>query len=124
MSSLKKTAMQRNVFENIVNEHSLCPGDLMYNSNALAGECGEVANIVKKIQMATIRPEWVHANAEAMGMPEIADFKLRLADELGDVLFYLTRIAIDNGLNLSDVMFAQYEKLKAQSVQYKRTFLK
>jgi len=124
MSLIKNTIMETTHFEQVVTKHSLCPGDLLYNSNALAGECGEVANIVKKIRMATIRPEWVHDNAESMGMPEIPEFKIKLKDELGDAFFYLTRMALDNGLTLNDVMFEQFEKLAEQSIKYNRTFLK
>lgn len=109
-----------NHFENVVMLHSLQPGNIIYNSNALCGEVGEVANIVKKMQFATLRPEWVGEG----GVPSISDLKAKIGDELGDALFYLTRVATDNGFNLTQLMMMQAEKLNNQSIQYGRTFLK
>lgn len=108
--------------EAYVKLHSLCPGDKLYNSNALAGEAGEVANCVKKIRMATIRPEWVTQNENSL--PTKEHFENNLNDELSDVLFYLVRLAKDNGVTLDDLAKIQIHKLKSQSEKYKRTFLK
>lgn len=114
--------MDTSHFELIVARHSLAPHELLYNSNALAGECGEVANVVKKIQMAQMKPEWVTANEG--GLPTLNDFAGRLDDELSDVLFYLTRMALDNGATLEQLMALQLRKLVSQSEKYQRTFLK
>jgi NTP pyrophosphatase (non-canonical NTP hydrolase) len=115
--------MEPTPFEILVHKHSLLKGDLLYNSNALAGEVGECANIVKKMQMAVIKPEWTQqTEAERLKTPEY--FLPKLQDELGDVLFYLTRMINDTGLSLEDIMQLQQEKLENQSIQYKRTFLK
>jgi NTP pyrophosphatase (non-canonical NTP hydrolase) len=67
----------------------------------LAGEVGEVLEPIKK----NIRD----------GRP--ID-KVDLANELGDVLYYLTRIARHYGLTLDDVMTTNHEKLSAR---YERT---
>lgn len=114
--------METTQFETIVRHHSLCQFDLLYNSNALAGEVGECANMVKKIQMATIRPEWVEQNENPLKDKEV--FMEMLKIELSDVLFYLTRLTLDTGLTLNDLMMMQMKKLGNQSTKYKRVFLK
>jgi NTP pyrophosphatase (non-canonical NTP hydrolase) len=106
-------------FENLVRQHSLQPGNELYNSNALCGEVGEAANIAKKMQFEKIKPEWV-----GDGICSIPDLKNAMGDELGDALFYLVRLAIDNGFNISQLMQMQAEKLNKQSIKYNRTFLK
>lgn len=114
--------METTQFETIVNIHSLAPGNVLYNSNALTGEAGECANMVKKIVMANMRPEWVTQNENRL--PDASVFVENLKVELSDVLFYLTRLALDNGVTLNDLMMMQLQKLSAQSDKYKRTFLK
>lgn len=110
------------IFTFRVAEHSLCPYNLLYNTNALCGEAGEVANMAKKLHMLSLHPEWISANEP--GLPTGEDFKKKLADELGDALFYLTRVALDNDMNLADIMINQLEKIQKQSKHYGRTFLK
>jgi len=106
-------------FENLVRQHSLQPNNELYNSNALCGEVGEVADIVKKMQFEKIKPEWI-----GNGIRSISDLKNAIGDELGDVLFYLVRLALDNDFNISQLMQMQSEKLNNQSIKYNRTFLK
>jgi NTP pyrophosphatase (non-canonical NTP hydrolase) len=114
--------METQHFEMLVQKHSLCPTNLLYNSNALAGEVGEVANMVKKIQMATIKPEWVLQNENSI--PDIEYFKAQLTEELSDALFYLVRVALDNNMSMSSLFLTQLKKLAEQSQKYQRTFLK
>jgi NTP pyrophosphatase (non-canonical NTP hydrolase) len=109
-------------FELIVTKHSLQPDNYLFNSNALTGEAGEVANQVKKREMALLRPEWVTQNENRL--PSVSEFEDEIKKELGDVLFYLVRLALDNGLSLESIMFSQAVKLRKQSSQYGRTFLK
>jgi NTP pyrophosphatase (non-canonical NTP hydrolase) len=63
----------------------------------LAGEAGEFANLVKKMT--------------AHGHPITAD---ELADELGDVLWYLAEAVTACGLKLNDVAQMNVEKLKSR----------
>lgn len=110
------------LFENAVKEHSMCPGDLQYNALALAGEVGEVANIVKKIILTRINPDWVTQDIDPMHSE--AHYRELLADELGDALFYLTRLIMDNQYSLIQIATKQRHKLEQQSEKYKKTFLK
>lgn len=108
-------------FEEIVKRHSL-NGDLNYNTMALSGEVGEVANQVKKIHMSIVKPEWVLQNDNAL--PDTDEFKENARNELGDVLFYLFKVMNLLGTNMYDVMERQSIKLELQTDLYKRTFLK
>ena len=63
----------------------------------LAGEAGEFANMVKKLT--------AHGH-------EIS--KTELADELGDVLWYIAEAATASGLTLNDIAKQNVEKLKAR----------
>jgi NTP pyrophosphatase (non-canonical NTP hydrolase) len=63
----------------------------------LAGEAGEFANIIKK------------KTAHGHDIP-----KEELADELGDVLWYLAEAATACGLTLNEIAAMNVEKLKAR----------
>lgn len=64
--------------------------NLEYPTLGLAGEAGEVANIVKKIQRD-------HGG-------EISDeIRAKLKDELGDVLWYISACADELGLTLEEI---------------------
>jgi NTP pyrophosphatase (non-canonical NTP hydrolase) len=114
--------MKTEQFEDLVIEHSLCPGKKLYNATALAGEVGEVCNNLKKMHMANMNPEWVTQEKNPLLTAE--HFREKLIDELGDALFYLTRVAIDNGTDLRRLMMRQEAKLSEQCDKYERIFLK
>ena len=72
--------------------------NLEYPTLGLAGEAGEVANIVKKIQRD-------HGG-------EITDeIRAKLKDELGDVLWYISACADELGLTLAEIAEFNVEKL-------------
>jgi NTP pyrophosphatase (non-canonical NTP hydrolase) len=72
--------------------------NLEYPTLGLAGEAGEVANIVKKIQR------------DFAG--EITDeIRAKLKDELGDVLWYISACADELGLTLDEIAAFNVEKL-------------
>lgn len=72
--------------------------NLEYPTLGLAGEAGEVANIVKKIQ-------------RDLGGEINDDFRLKLKDELGDVLWYISACADELGITLSEIAEFNVEKL-------------
>jgi len=72
--------------------------NLEYPTLGLAGEAGEVANIVKKIQ----RDYGGVINDEIRG---------KLKDELGDVLWYISACADELGLTLTDIAEFNVQKL-------------
>lgn len=70
-------------------------GGLIGHVLGLAGETGEVADLIKKDQYHSVPYNW-----------------RTIADELGDVLWYLTAVAEDHGLNLSDIAQINVDKLR------------
>lgn len=64
--------------------------NLEYPTLGLTGEAGEVANVVKKIQR----------DFDGVLTDEI---RLRLKDELGDVLWYISACADELGLTLDEI---------------------
>tara|TARA_B100001939_G_C16767750_1_gene541208 strand:- start:479 stop:814 length:336 start_codon:yes stop_codon:yes gene_type:complete len=80
---------------------ALYPEDMkiLYPSLGLCGECGEVAEKIKKV----IRDKNGIFSAEQ---------KQEIKKELGDVLWYMANLSSDLGLNLSDIAAANLRKLK------------
>src|SRR5262245_8826538 len=72
--------------------------NLEYPTLGLAGEAGEVANIVKKIQ----RDHGGVINDEIRG---------KLKDELGDVLWYISACADELGITLTEIAEFNVQKL-------------
>src|SRR5215207_4212393 len=71
--------------------------NLEYPTLGLAGEAGEVANIVKKIQ-------------RDHGGQITDEIRAKLKDELGDVLWYISACADELGLTLAEI--AEYNVVK------------
>ena len=84
-------------FEQHVQTHALADLDLNYAIIGLCGETGECAEWHKKYNLRKNRA----------GDLSLDDLK----QELGDVLFYLTRAAMLNGWTLSDIMAQNKQKL-------------
>ena len=72
--------------------------NLEYPTLGLVGEAGEVANIVKKIQRD-------HAGVLN------DEIRLKLKDELGDVLWYISACADELGLSLEEIAAYNVNKL-------------
>ena len=72
--------------------------NLEYPTLGLAGEAGEVANIVKKIQ-------------RDFGGKLTDEIRAKLKDELGDVLWYISACADELGLTLEQIAEFNIEKL-------------
>ena len=70
----------------------------IYPTLGLAGEAGEVANIIKKI----IRDE--------EGIPSSSD-RISVAKELGDVLWYVAQLVHELGLSLEEIAQGNLDKL-------------
>ena len=66
-----------------------------YGSLGLCGEAGEVAELCKK--------HWFHSPNP--------NFRQRLIEELGDVLWYIARLANQEGIDLDTIAEANLEKL-------------
>jgi NTP pyrophosphatase (non-canonical NTP hydrolase) len=86
-SAASKTALYPRRLEN-----------LEYPTLGLAGEAGEVANIVKKVQ---------RDNAGVMN----EEIRAKLKDELGDVLWYISACADELDLTLREIAEYNVDKL-------------
>lgn len=72
--------------------------NLEYPTLGLAGEAGEVANIVKKIQR----------DSDGIITDET---RAKLKDELGDVLWYISACADELGLTIGEIAAYNVDKL-------------
>lgn len=80
-------------YQELASRTALYPGRLSnieYPTLGLAGEAGEVANIVKKIQRDS-------------GGVVTDETRAKLKDELGDVLWYISACADELGLTLAEI---------------------
>lgn len=77
---------------------------LEYTTLGLCGEAGEVADKLKKI----IRDQDGNITIES---------RLALANELGDVLYYLTRSAAELGYNLETIAEMNVSKLQSRKAR-------
>jgi len=96
--------MQLNEYQNEANKTALYPGrgsNVLYPTLGLCGESGEVAEKVKKL----IR--------DRDGKMDDA-WKTELAKELGDVLWYISQIAVEIGTDLESVAQANIAKLRSR----------
>lgn len=104
-----------NDYQQLVETVSLYPGlneknmqAAMYLTLGLNGEAGEVAEKFKKL----IRDQRLLPAAKLAEMGE--ERQLEILHELGDVLWYITRLAAELGFNLEEVMEANYKKLSSR----------
>lgn len=77
---------------------------VLYPVLGLAGEAGEVANKVKKV----IRDDDGYVSIEARDA---------ILDELGDVLWYAARVAVELGSSLTEVAQMNVTKLRIRRAQ-------
>lgn len=89
-------------YQELMDRRSICPEDMkvVYPALGIAGEAGEVADKVKKICR----------DHEKNFMP----FRRDIGKELGDVLWYISRLAGDLGYKLSDIAKMNVEKVNSR----------
>ncbi len=90
---IKETLMNFEEYQTEARTTALYPkrlSNLEYPTLGLAGEAGEVANIVKKIQ-------------RDFGGEITDEIRGKLKDELGDVLWYISACADELGLTLGEI---------------------
>ncbi|MGC8662136.1 MAG: nucleoside triphosphate pyrophosphohydrolase family protein [Nitrososphaeria archaeon] len=94
--------MDFNEYQKLAHQTAVYPIDLAkyYLTLGLTGESGEVANKIKK----EIR------DREPVSEEEIKS-------ELGDVLWYLSELALTYGINLEEIAKSNVEKLKGRKMR-------
>jgi NTP pyrophosphatase (non-canonical NTP hydrolase) len=76
-------------------------------SNAMCGEAGETANVIKKIR----RQETGAAN---VGDPSIAELRRKAMEEIADVVIYCDLLAQELGGDLADAIREKFNKVSAK----------
>jgi NTP pyrophosphatase (non-canonical NTP hydrolase) len=76
-------------------------------SNAMCGEAGEAANVVKKL-----RRHETHTGT-AYNTPEVEALLPALAEELADVVTYADLLADKYGIDLSGAVVAKFNRVSA-----------
>lgn len=71
---------------------------ILWNIDGLAGEVGELMNIIKK------------AIWHQHGLTD--DTRIKIKEEIGDAMWYIAALCTKMGFELGDVMFSNVEKLK------------
>ena len=91
--------MNFNEYQNLARSTAVYPEEhkVVYPALGLCGEAGEVADKIKK----TIR-----------GDSSLVNVTGSIADELGDVLWYLAILADDLGVPLEDIAYWNVDKLR------------
>lgn len=90
--------MHFNEYQRAAAETAIYPEGLTYPSLGLCGEAGEVAELVKKMirdDNSTLTPER----------------RAKLKKELGDVLWYVSEVARQAGLELNEIALVNIDKL-------------
>lgn len=111
-------------FIEIVKLHSLENKDLFFSINALVGELGELANVLKKEVFYNEWPEYKNGVDKDILEGKRKSFKEQKIDESGDVLFYYIQLLNKFNITVDEVIEYQINKLKEQSKEYNRKFLK
>lgn len=78
----------------------------VYPTLGLVGEAGEVSEKIKKL-------------FRDHGGKLTREYKLEIAKELGDVMWYMAQLSTELGLKLSDVAKMNLEKLSSRKVRMK-----
>ena len=101
--------MNTNDYQDIIAETAIYPKQiaLAYCAMGLTGEAGEVADKIKKLY----RDDNLHTLDAAAEMVLIDSHKYAIAKELGDVLWYVTAVANEIDMDLSEIMEMNYNKL-------------
>lgn len=93
--------MELNEYQKMASKTAIYPEEheLTYAALGLAGEAGEVANKVKKLIRDGIDPDTYDAK------------RAEIADEVGDVLWYIAALCKDLRVDLEDVARGNLHKL-------------
>jgi NTP pyrophosphatase (non-canonical NTP hydrolase) len=98
--------MHFNEYQQATAQTAIYPQGLTYPSLGLCGEAGEVAELIKKM----------HRDDAGILTPER---QAKLEKELGDVLWYVSEVARQAGLELNDIALVNLGKLARRAQEGK-----
>jgi NTP pyrophosphatase (non-canonical NTP hydrolase) len=93
--------------DQLMDMHTQRPDSLTYAILGIVGEAGEVAEAYKKA-LREMEPDYI---------PTSVDHSMKLAQELGDVLWYTAKVAKLLSYTLEDIARLNMEKLEARREQ-------
>jgi NTP pyrophosphatase (non-canonical NTP hydrolase) len=89
--------------------------DKLFSMNALVGELGELANVIKKIEFHKHFKTYQERVQKEINEGKRKSFDEQLLDEAGDTLFYFIQLLNSLNLDLEEIMKYQKNKLELQS---------
>ena len=92
-------------------EHAIYDDDLIYPVLGLVSEAGEVADKFKKL----LRDEQFELPFDDVAVTMTYEERYEVAQELGDVLWYVTALANDLNFSLEEIAEANLHKLEGRS---------
>lgn len=117
------TLLDNQEFKEFVSER-LIDDDINYIGNALAGEVGEVNNVLKRMHVKTKSKQYQDILNKQVSAGIINPLDVQLKEELGDVMFYIFALIDKFGFSLSDILEMQKHKIIGQSIAYQEKFKK
>jgi NTP pyrophosphatase (non-canonical NTP hydrolase) len=111
-------------FIEFVKDYSYKLKDPYFSMNALIGELGEVANVIKKKEFYSYFKEYQQQVDIDIKNGKRTDYDDQLIDEFGDTLFYFIQLMISLNLDLSEIIDRQENKLINQSIELGRKYIK
>jgi len=115
--------MKNKTFHEIVKKHTFENTDIFFKMNALIGEIGELANVLKKNEFYKFFKDVEIKNIERLKTTSDG-LRNHIEEELGDVIFYIYQIMNDLHYSADLIMKIQENKLNRQSNELNRIFLK
>lgn len=80
-------------------------------SNAMCGEAGEAANIVKKLRRHETHVQGGPHAPLPFNTPDYVELLAALGDELADVILYLDLVAMHYGIDLEDAVRSKFNRV-------------
>lgn len=116
--------MKTEDFVRYVDAHTLSNRDDFFTMNALAGELGELANVVKKFRFYLDMSQYAERVDQEIIDGKRGTFREQFVDEAGDTLFYLVQIMNKWGVTMEEVMQKQHDKIEGQFNIFGKVFKK
>jgi len=104
-----------NDYEEEAMQFAVYEGEVMYPLIGLVSEVGEVADKIKKTMRDHDETDLLTTPLDFVYFQPHYDRRVAMAKELGDVLWYVTALAVDLGFSLDEIASMNMEKLRDRS---------
>ena len=111
---MEKRLMDKLDYEAFVQKRSTTAEDgRKYAALGLSGESGEVFEDVLELLLAVTKAN--ESVKKFLRNKDTEKYRERITSELGDVLFYLTKVGQDVDVSLADIMVYNYNKIEERN---------